>query len=179
MRELLLPRCRRRSAWTHERAARRDRGHERARPVPGGQACAHGPHAQRATGTRSSLRKRGSPTVTRPTISASTGMRHTSAAIPYLPRARPRRTTNQRSTPPKSQSLVPSSMGLTFCVPEDQEAVEVAVSWGRYVRSKSEESGEGCWKEIPAGGKITPALSEGSLAPCTTTWSPRFVSKEA
>ena len=67
----------------------------------------------------------------------------------------------------ESQSLVPSSMGLTFCVPEDQEAVEVAVSWGRYVRSKSEESGKRCWKRIPAGGKITLALSEGSLAPCT------------
>ncbi|MDN5698733.1 MAG: DISARM system helicase DrmA [Kocuria sp.] len=66
----------------------------------------------------------------------------------------------------ESQSLVPSSMGLTFCVPEDQEAVEVAVSWGRYVRSKSEESGKRCWKRIPAGGKVTLALSEGPLTPC-------------
>ena len=67
----------------------------------------------------------------------------------------------------ESQSLVPSSMGLTFCVPEDQEAVEVAVSWGRYVRSKSEESGKRCWKRIPAGGKVMLALSEGALTPCT------------
>lgn len=66
----------------------------------------------------------------------------------------------------ESQSLVPSSMGLTFCVPEDQEAVEVAVSWGRYVRSKSEESGKRCWKRISAGGKVTLALSEGPLTPC-------------
>lgn len=66
----------------------------------------------------------------------------------------------------ESQSLVPSSMGLTFCVPEDQEAVEVAVSWGRYVRSKSEESGKRCWKRIPAGGKVTLTLGEGPLTPC-------------
>ena len=67
----------------------------------------------------------------------------------------------------KSQSLVPSSMGLTFCVPDDQEAVEVAVSWGRYVRSKSEKSGKRCWKRIPAGGKVTLAMREGVLTPCT------------
>ncbi|MFW0772727.1 DISARM system helicase DrmA [Paenarthrobacter nitroguajacolicus] len=66
----------------------------------------------------------------------------------------------------ESQSLVPSSMGLTFCVPEDQEAVEVLVSWGRYIRSKSEDSGKRCWKRIPAGGKVTLALSEGSITPC-------------
>lgn len=67
----------------------------------------------------------------------------------------------------ESQSLVPSSMGLTFCVPEDQDSIEVTVSWGRYVRSKSEESGKRCWKRIPAGGKVTLALSEGPLTPCT------------
>lgn len=67
----------------------------------------------------------------------------------------------------ESQSLVPSSMGLTFCVPEEQEAVEVTVSWGRYIRSKSEELGKRCWKRIPAGGTVTLALSEGPLTPCT------------
>lgn len=68
--------------------------------------------------------------------------------------------------PSLSQSLVPSSMGLTFCVPEDLDAVEVEVSWGRYVRSKSEELWKRCWKRIPSGGKVTLALKEGSLTPC-------------
>lgn len=69
--------------------------------------------------------------------------------------------------PSESQSLVPSSMGLTFCVADDQAAVEVAVSWGRYVRAKTEDTGKRCWKRLPAGGTITVALSEGSLTPTT------------
>ena len=64
----------------------------------------------------------------------------------------------------ESQSLVPSSMGLTICVPEDEEAVEAAVSWGRYVRSKSEATGRCCWKRIMAGGKVTLKLTEGGPA---------------
>ncbi len=69
--------------------------------------------------------------------------------------------------PSDSQSLVPSSMGLTFCVADDQAAVEVAVSWGRYVRAKTEDTGKRCWKRLPAGGTITVALSEGPLTPTT------------
>lgn len=69
--------------------------------------------------------------------------------------------------PSESQSLVPSSMGLTFCVADDQEAVEVAVSWGRYVRAKTEDTGKRCWKRLPAGGTITVVLSEGPLTPMT------------
>ncbi len=69
--------------------------------------------------------------------------------------------------PSQSQSLVPSSMGLTFCVSEDQDAVEVSVAWGRYVRSKSEDSGKSCWKRLPAGGKATLTLTEGQLPPVT------------
>lgn len=69
--------------------------------------------------------------------------------------------------PSESQSLVPSSMGLTFCVADDQAAVEVAISWGRYVRAKTEDTGKRCWKRLPAGGTITVVLSEGSLTPTT------------
>ena len=69
--------------------------------------------------------------------------------------------------PSESQSLVPSSMGLTFCVADDQAAVEVAVSWGRYVRAKTEDTGKRCWKRLPAGGTITLALAEGLLTPTT------------
>lgn len=69
--------------------------------------------------------------------------------------------------PSESQSLVPSSMGLTFCVADDQADVEVAVSWGRYVRAKTEDTGKRCWKRLPAGGTISVVLSEGSLTPTT------------
>ena len=64
-----------------------------------------------------------------------------------------------------SQTLVPSSMGLTFCVADDQESVEVAASWGQYVRAESETTGRRCWKRIPAGGIITVPLAEGPIPP--------------
>lgn len=64
-----------------------------------------------------------------------------------------------------SQTLVPSSMGLTFCVAEDQESVEVTASWGRYVRGESEETGRRCWKRIPSGGTLTVPLAEGPVPP--------------
>jgi hypothetical protein len=64
-----------------------------------------------------------------------------------------------------SQTLVPSSMGLTFCVADDQDHVEVAASWGRYVRAESETTGRRCWKRIPAGGTITVPLAEGPILP--------------
>jgi hypothetical protein len=70
-------------------------------------------------------------------------------------------------TSSESQSLVPSSMGLTFCVSDEQETVEVDVSWGRYVREKTEDTGKRCWKRLPSGGKIILSLSEGSIAPIT------------
>lgn len=35
--------------------------------------------------------------------------------------------------PSTSQSLVPSSFGITFCVDGDAEAIEVEARWGRYV----------------------------------------------
>jgi hypothetical protein len=59
-----------------------------------------------------------------------------------------------------SQSLVPSSFGLTFCVDGDAEEIEVEAEWGRYVRTKSEEKVDDddkplrCWKRIPSGGSF-------------------------
>ena len=38
-----------------------------------------------------------------------------------------------------NQSLVPSSLGLTFCVEGDTEQIEVEVRWGRYERSNDHE----------------------------------------
>ena len=71
----------------------------------------------------------------------------------------------------RSSSLVPSSMGLTFCIDADLPDIEVSVSWGSYYRTKSEfavhsETGKplNCWKRIPFGGKKVLKLAEGTIA---------------
>jgi len=72
-----------------------------------------------------------------------------------------------------SRSLVPSSLGFTFCVDSAVETVELQVRWGRYERTESERIDEKtgkpfrCWKRVPSGG--TTALSLGSriLGPLT------------
>ena len=70
----------------------------------------------------------------------------------------------------RSNSLVPSSMGLTFSIDATLPDVEVEVSWGSYYRTKSETAfhpGTGtplnCWKRIPFGGRKTLSLSEGPI----------------
>lgn len=70
----------------------------------------------------------------------------------------------------KNQSLIPSSMGLTFCVDESLSSVEIDVSWGRYIRDKSErldknENPLRCWRRIPSGGKVRIELREGAVHP--------------
>jgi hypothetical protein len=77
-----------------------------------------------------------------------------------------------------NQSLVPSSLGLTFCVDGDVDKIEVEVHWGRYERSdeheifrarKNKETGTEeqtkvkVWQRIPCGGKLTLSLTEGSI----------------
>jgi len=71
-----------------------------------------------------------------------------------------------------SQSLVPSSIGFTFCVDADIESLEVEARWGRYERRESElyfndETGNPlrAWKRVPSGGKRAVPLKEGDLAP--------------
>ena len=70
-----------------------------------------------------------------------------------------------------NQSLVPSSMGLTFCIAETVEKVKVGVRWGRYIRTVSEKINEKtdkpyrCWKRIPSGGKATIDLSKRVISP--------------
>lgn len=58
-------------------------------------------------------------------------------------------------------SLVPSSMGLTFCVSADTTRLAVEASWGRYERRESskyvyEKTGKPkrVWKRIPSGGEV-------------------------
>lgn len=70
-----------------------------------------------------------------------------------------------------NQSLVPSSMGFTFCVDSDVPKLEVEVRWGSYERTHSERINEQtgnpylCWKRIPSGGKIGVALSGRIISP--------------
>lgn len=77
-----------------------------------------------------------------------------------------------------NQSLVPSSLGMTFCVDGDAERIEVEVRWGRYERSdeheiyrtrKNKETGAEeqtkakVWQRIPCGGKLVLPLDEGVI----------------
>ena len=72
----------------------------------------------------------------------------------------------------KNQTLVPSSVGLTFCIDETVKVVEVEASWGSYERGESstkfdDKTGnpKRAWRRIPCGGKIRISISEGSIAP--------------
>ena len=87
-----------------------------------------------------------------------------------------------------NQSLVPSSLGMTFCVDGDVEAIEIEVLWGKYIReydheyrkprSKKIDAGNGdvtdarqedikvkVWQRVPCGGKIALPLIDGILNP--------------
>ena len=81
-----------------------------------------------------------------------------------------------------NQSLAPSSMGLTFCVAPDVEALTVRARWGRYVsvpgdehdvtkRWKDRETGQDreekaeVWRRIPHGGTVAVRLDDGSIRP--------------
>ncbi|MBX3245873.1 MAG: DISARM system helicase DrmA [Myxococcales bacterium] len=81
-----------------------------------------------------------------------------------------------------NQSLVPSSLGLTFCVGGDVSALDVTARWGSYVRvpndeheysrpRKDRETGEvhetkvKVWRRVPCGGTVTVALKDGPIAP--------------
>lgn len=81
-----------------------------------------------------------------------------------------------------NQSLVPSSMGLTFCVGPDIEKLEVDARWGRYERVPSEqhdivkprrnrETGQEefvkvkIWRRVPCGGVVPIELLDGPVRP--------------
>lgn len=70
-----------------------------------------------------------------------------------------------------SNSLVPSSMGLTFSIDAALPDVEVEVAWGSYYRTKSETATDpvtgnplNCWKRVPFGGRKVLSLAEGAIA---------------
>ena len=70
-----------------------------------------------------------------------------------------------------NQSLVPSSMGFTFCVDGDLDSVRLFANWGRYERTQSEREDEKtgkprrCWKRIPSGGSVIVSLKRRNIDP--------------
>jgi hypothetical protein len=81
-----------------------------------------------------------------------------------------------------NQSLVPSSMGLTFCVAPDVATLSVDAHWGRYERVPNDEHEivktrknratgheEGVkvrvWQRIPCGGVVALPLVDGPIKP--------------
>jgi hypothetical protein len=73
------------------------------------------------------------------------------------------------STTLMSQSIVPSSFGLTFCVDASCESLEVEVTWGHYRKAESEvhvtETGnpKRVWKRRAAGGAVRLSLEPGEV----------------
>lgn len=81
-----------------------------------------------------------------------------------------------------NQSLVPSSLGLTFCVGPDVKRLDVTARWGSYARvpkeehdytrpRKNRETGEvqdtkvKVWRRAPRGGLVTLTLEDGVIKP--------------
>ena len=81
-----------------------------------------------------------------------------------------------------NQSLVPSSLGLTFCVGPGVETLDVTARWGSYSRvpndeheytrsSKNRQTGEvhetkvKVWRRTPRGGRVTIMLADGPIKP--------------
>ncbi len=74
------------------------------------------------------------------------------------------------SNVPSTDSMFPSSLGMTFCVSQEAKALEITASWGRYERQASEisftEQGnpKTVWKRYPLTGTVIQALSpEGDI----------------
>jgi hypothetical protein len=70
-----------------------------------------------------------------------------------------------------NQSLVPSSIGFTFCVDASVKNFELTASWGRYERTESEQIKEEtgkpyrCWKRIPSGGTTVIPMDKKQIEP--------------
>ena len=73
-----------------------------------------------------------------------------------------------------NQSLVPSTLGFTFCIDASLPELELTVTWGRYERTESSYSinpkngnPRRCWKRVPSGGVKILKLQEGEISPFT------------
>ncbi|WP_312528696.1 hypothetical protein, partial [Paracoccus sp. (in: a-proteobacteria)] len=81
-----------------------------------------------------------------------------------------------------NQSLVPSSMGLTFCVAADVQSLAVEARWGRFERvpnaehditktrrnrqtGREEQVKVKVWQRVPCGGVVPLPLIDGPLPP--------------
>lgn len=81
-----------------------------------------------------------------------------------------------------NQSLIPSSMGMTFCVTPEVEEIAIEARWGRYERVQNDEHGHvkrrmnretgheeevkaRVWRRIPCGGREPLKLKEGPIDP--------------
>lgn len=81
-----------------------------------------------------------------------------------------------------NQSLVPSSLGLTFCVGPDVASLDITARWGSYARVPKEEHGYTkprknratgeveeikvrVWRRFPRGGRVRLQLADGVIAP--------------
>ncbi|OUS30679.1 helicase [Gammaproteobacteria bacterium 45_16_T64] len=80
-----------------------------------------------------------------------------------------------------NQSLIPSSLGFTFCVAGDATSIAIDVLWGRYERfyehemhkifrdpvTGEEKQGQKVkiWQRIPCGGSINLKLETGMISP--------------
>lgn len=71
---------------------------------------------------------------------------------------------------PATQTFYPSSMGLSFAVPERKTALAVEARWGRYVRAESATARDDgtrplVWRREPRGGTLTLPLAGGDFGP--------------
>jgi len=78
--------------------------------------------------------------------------------------------TPEPDTPP-APTLMPSSVGLDFCVDGSASALEVTAEWGRYARQRStvDPNQPMVWKRSPVAGTVTVPLVPGDIdpaAPC-------------
>lgn len=70
-----------------------------------------------------------------------------------------------------NQSLVPSSLGFTFCIDSKVEKIELIVNWGRYERIESEKINDNtgkpfrCWKRFPSGGSAIISSIKSKIEP--------------
>ena len=91
-----------------------------------------------------------------------------------------------------NQSLVPSSLGMTFCVAAAVSNITIEAHWGRYERvpndehditkkrknrdtGEEEETPARVWRRVPCGGSINLSLKDGPLNPIVPDSENEFV----
>lgn len=71
-------------------------------------------------------------------------------------------------------TLMPSSIGLSFCVGPDAPGLRVTARWGKYQRrggrEDADEDGPAVWRRVPVTGTLGPIrLQPGKIAPMVVT----------